>query len=187
LVPETATATPLPVAQPTQPLLQPTPSQGAITRHFDQTLPDFRFGQSGNSCDLIAADLRNQKITGTLTAFPNLEQNQLRAVTDDTRYRATASRLDSNCQPAGQQFDLTADLGADYSATLGKTGTARCIQESQLVVTKFSLQGLPGPLNSLAESTIQSSLGDLVTPYIDQAIVQLLNGGKMPPSGARCP
>ncbi len=179
LVPLTSTATPLP--------LPPTPTQGAITQHFDQSLPDLRFGQSGNRCGTLAADLHNQKVTGTVTIFPNLEQDQLRAVTDDTQYRTTATVLNSSCRPTGQQYDLTANVGADYSATLGKTGTARCIQQSQLTVTSFDLQGLPGPLNAIAQSLIQSNVENLVKPYLDETVVRVLNGGNLPSSGAMCP
>ncbi len=180
LVPVLPTAT-------SRPALPPTPSQGAVTKRFDEALSDLRFGQSGSGCDVLAADLTGQRVTGTLTIFPNAGQNQLRAVTNDSQYLGNAALLNSTCQPTGQRYALTANLGADYSATLGKTGNERCIQQSQLVLTSFTLQGLPGPLNALVQSYIQSNVEKLVTPYIDQTIMRQLNGGNLPASGARCP
>ncbi len=167
--------------------LPPSPSQGGVTKQVDEAVPDFRIGQSGNSCGALAADLTKQRLIGKLTIFPELAQNQVRAVTNDAVYHGTAALLDSNCQPNGTQYGLTANFGADYGATLGKAGGAYCIQSSHLALTSFSLKGLPGPVNALAQSFVESNLESMVTPYLDELVARQVNGGNLPSSGARCP
>ncbi len=165
----------------------PTPSQGGITRQVNETLRDLRVGQTGTSCGVIAADLTNQTLTGTLTIFPNQAQGNLRAVMNNGQYQGMAALLNSSCQPTGNRYNLTATFGADYSATLGQTGGARCIQQSNLVLTSFNLQGLPGPLNAVADTAIRDQVPSRVTPSLDALVARELNGGQLPASGARCP
>ncbi len=95
--------------------------------------------------------------------------------------------LNGNCQPSGQQFNLTATFGLDYTASLGTAGTSQCIRSSQLVLTSFDLQGLPGPLSSLAQPLVQREVPNRIQPRVDELAARRLNGGNLPPSGARCP
>ncbi len=165
----------------------PTPSQGGTSIPVNTDLPDLRIGNSGNSCSSVAADLSSQHVTGTLTVFPNAAPNQLRAVTNDGKYSANAALLNGNCQSTGQQYGLTATFGLDYMATVGNSGSDRCVSQSRLVVTSFSLQGLPGPIADLAQGFVQGEIPGLLTPRLDQLVVRYLNHGRVPASGARCP
>ncbi len=165
----------------------PTPSQGGITIPIDHTLPDVRVGASGTSCSALAADLHGQSVSGTLTIFPHATPNELRAVTNNGNYAGNATLLNGNCQSTGQQYNLTATFGLDYTATLGNVGNDRCIQQSNLVVTSLNLQGLPGPLGALAQPLVMSEMPRLLTPPIDEVVARQINGGRMPSSGAHCP
>jgi hypothetical protein len=175
------------VAPTPTPTLAPTPVRGGIPVAINRTLPDTRIGQSGNSCGFIAADLKNQSVEGTFNIFPYQPNKQLRAVTDDGHYRATAELLNSSCQPSGSQYDVTADFGADYTATLGTIGKQTCVMHSEFTITALKLRGLPGPLNALGESLIKSSVPNLIIPYVEELVVRQLNQGQIPVSGVRCP
>ncbi len=168
-------------------VVPPTPGQGGITRQVNETLRDIRIGQNGASCDVVAADLTNQTFVGTLTIFPNRAQGTLRAILNNGQYHGTAAVLNASCQPTGNPYNLTATFGADYSATLGQSGSAVCIRQSNLVLTSFNLQGLPGPLNAVAQTLILDQVPGRVTPAIDTLIVRQLNDGQLPGSGAHCP
>ncbi len=168
-------------------VVPPTPSQGGITRQVNESLRDIRIGQNGTSCDVVAADLTNQTFVGTLTIFPNRAQGTLRAILNNGQYHGTAAVLNTSCQPTGNQYNLAATFGADYSATLGQSGNAVCIRHSNLVITSFNLQGLPGPLNAVAQTLILDQVPGRVTPALDTLIVRQLNGGQVPASGAHCP
>ncbi len=167
-------------------VVPPTPSTGGEAIPVNAALGDIRIGQSGSGCGTIAADMKSQKVSGTLNVFPRAGQNELRANMSDGRYSGGAALLNGNCQPTGQQFNLTATFGVDYTATMGNTGNARCIQNSQLVVTSLNLQGLPGPLDALAQSLVSSEIPRLLTPRIDDLVVRRLNGGQLPAGGAHC-
>ena len=175
-----------PAATSTPVVPTPPPNVQPITRSINTALPDVRIGQSGSSCGLLAADVEKQNLSATLTIYPDQAQNQVQANTNDGQYKATAALLNGSCQPNGTQYTLTAAFGANYSAQLGKVGSATCIQQSQLVVTSFNLQGLPGPLNALAQGLITSQLPDRLKPELDQYVVQQLNRGSVPASGAYC-
>jgi hypothetical protein len=186
-IPPTIAALPtLAAAEPTV-AAPATPLAGGTPMPFDTKLPDMRVGESGSGCGPLAADLKAQSLNGTITVFPNEGQDQFRAVTENTHYKGTASMLNGDCQPSGSQYDLTASFGLDYSATLGTSGQARCIRDSQLTLTSFQLQGLPGALNLIARPIVENGVPRLVQPRIDEFIVRRLNGGTLPPSGARCP
>ncbi len=168
-------------------VVPPTPSEGGQQIPIDTKLPDFRLGQSGSGCGAIAADMTNQSVSGTLTVFPRAAQNEVRAVASGGNYKGIAALLNGSCQPSGQQYNLVATFGLDYSATLGNVGNARCIQNSQLVVTSLNLQGLPGPLNALAQTLVSAEIPRLMTPHIDDLVVRRFNGGQVPAGGAHCP
>ncbi len=164
----------------------PTPSTGGQTIPIDAQLPGFRLGQSGTGCGTLAADMSAQTVAGTLTVFPRATQNELRAVTSDGRYSGTATQLNGSCQPSGQQYNLTAAFGLDYTATMGNIGNARCIQNSTLVVTSFNLQGLPGPINAIVQPLVMKEIPRLMTPRIDDLVARRINGGRLPAGGAHC-
>ena len=188
-VAEQSRATPTSAVAPTIAAVSAPPTQvpGGSEIPFNTSIPNTRLGESGGSCGALAADLQDQKIDGTLTVFPNAGPDQFHALTQDSHYTGQAVMLNGDCQPSGAQYDLTAYLSADYSATLGTAGQARCIRDSQLTLTSFQLQGLPGPLNAIAGSIVQNSVPRLIQPRIDEFIARRLNGGTLPSTGARCP
>ncbi len=164
----------------------PTPSTGGEQIPIDAKLPDFQLGRSGTGCGTIAADMTGQSVSGTLTVFPRAGQNELRAVASNGRYSGNAALLNGSCQPTGQQYNLAATFGLDYSATLGNVGNARCIQNSQLVVTSLALQGLPGPITAIVQPLVINELPRLMSPRIDDLVVRRFNGGSLPAGGAHC-
>ncbi len=187
---------PPPPAAPTIAELPTTPSQpgqpaqgqqGPITRQVNVPIGDLRFGQSGNTCEVVAGDLSNQSVAGTLTTDPNLEQNSLTAEMNDGTYRGTVALLNSQCAPIGTQYNLTANFTASYQAVLGKTGGQYCINRSNASVKVTGLQGLPSPLNALAMSLIPTDLDQQVKPHLDRVVVEQLNNGQVPASGVDCP
>ncbi len=175
-----------PAAAPTA-QVPPTPSQGGEPVSINTSLPNLRLGASGSSCGPLAADASGQKITGTLTYFPNAGSNELRAAMNDGYYAGNVAMLNGNCQPSGQTYSLSAAFGIDYTATVGTSGSDRCIASSNLVITSLNLQGLPGPLNAIVEPLIMNELPPRMAPRIDELVARRLNNGRLPPNGARCP